>query len=101
MARLEEHENDCLKYLGKKYTEVHLWLDEMAAKYPPHIFDDQHRKYRHNYEGIQKIKKMWGNKASKAAMIHIIKDLVGYIPEVFNIGEEQWNEKTKGGKERV
>ena len=52
MATLKVHEEDCLERLGNSFTEVHRWLDEFAKKYPVTVFEDQHRQYRHNKEGL-------------------------------------------------
>ena len=93
MAHIKEHENDCLDILEGKFTTVHLWLDQYAEKYPMTVFGDQHRQYLHNEKGLNEIKKKWGHKAFKAGGIHIIRDLVGYIPTVFNIGKYHFKDK--------
>ena len=93
MANIKEHENDCLEILGDKFTNVHGWLDQYSEKYPVNVFGDQHRQYLHNEKGLNEIKKKLGNKAFKAGGIHIIKDLVGYIPTVFNIGGYHFKDK--------
>jgi hypothetical protein len=85
MATIAEHKKDCKERLGEAFEEVHLWLDEFAKKYPPHIFDDQHRKYRHHKAGIEEVRKMWGDKAAKAAELHIVRDEFGYIPRDYLI----------------
>jgi len=72
MAYLHEHCYDCKQHLGKDWKEVHLWLDALFADYGM-----AHRKYRHNSEGIEEIRKMWGNEAALAAKIHIIVDCWG------------------------
>lgn len=60
--------------MGNEYKEVHIWLDELFGKY-----GFSHRQYRHNKEGVEEIRKMFGNKAAKAAELHIIAD-IGEIP---------------------
>jgi len=90
MATLPEHEKDCEERLGEPFTEVHAWLDEFAKKFPVTIFEDQHRKFRHNKQGIEEIRKMWGEKASEAALLHIVRD------EFENISDKYitlWNER--------
>jgi len=66
MPNLREHEQDCLRELGEPFTHIHQWLDELF-KYS----GLNHRRYRHNRKGIEEVRKRWGNKASKAAKIHI------------------------------
>ncbi len=74
MAKLEIHEMDCIKFLGEPFTEVHKWLDELSKRYPVTVLADYHRKFRHNEEGIEEIRKMWGNRAAKAAKLHLKRD---------------------------
>jgi hypothetical protein len=81
MANLSEHEKDCKERLGKPFTEVHLWLDEFAKKYPVTIFEDQHRKYRHNKQGLEEIREMWGDEAVEAGLLHLVRDTFGCIEE--------------------
>ena len=76
MANLEEHCRDCIKELGKDFKEVHLWLDELFK-----ILGPKHRSSRHHKDGVEQVRKKWGDIAAKAAEIHIIKDC-GKIPNV-------------------
>lgn len=72
MAYLYEHCADCKKLLGREWKEVHQWLDALFAK-----FGQNHRSQRHHVEGIEEIRKMWGDEAALAAKIHIIVDCWG------------------------
>ena len=74
MAEFKEHCADCVKELGEPFEEVHLWLDELFI-----ILGTKHRDARHHLEGIEEIRKKWGDKAARAAEIHILKDC-GKIP---------------------
>ena len=76
MAKCEEHCQDCIIELGEPFEKVHRWLDELFA-----LVGSDHRDIRHNVKGVEKIRKMWGDKAAKAAEIHILKD-EGCIPEI-------------------
>jgi len=75
MSTFKEHCDDCVKELGKPYKEVHLWLDEFFRKVGP-----KHRSIRHHEEGIEEVRKKWGDEAAKAAEIHIRSDCYGNIP---------------------
>ncbi len=75
MARTEIHCQDCLLELGEDFRQVHEWLDEFARQ---NILS--HRKYRHHIEGIEKVRKIWGDRAARAAEIHIRKDWGGSLP---------------------
>jgi hypothetical protein len=66
--------------LGEEYEEVHLWLDELARCFPVWAHGPYHRGFRHNREGVEEVRKRWGNGAARAAELHIIMDM-GYIPE--------------------
>jgi DNA-binding GntR family transcriptional regulator len=70
----KEHCKECQEKLGKPWCAVHRWLDEFAKK-------DLaiHRVYRHHKEGIEQVRKMWGDEAAEAARLHIMAD-EGRIP---------------------
>jgi hypothetical protein len=91
VATVAEHKKDCIQYLGEPFEEVHKWLDEFAVRYPVHIFDDQHRKYRHHKVGVEQVRKLWGDRAAMAAELHIIRDLFGYIPKDYSLGDKVEN----------
>lgn len=72
MAYLHEHCADCQKLLGREWKEVHQWLDALVKEY-----GQDHRRHRHHVEGIEEIRKMWGDEAATAAKIHILVDCWG------------------------
>ena len=76
MARISEHCEDCAAVLGDPCREVNEWLDELFDKLGP-----DHRDIRHNEKGVEKVRKMWGDRAALAAEIHIRRD-EGCIPKV-------------------
>ena len=76
MPKFEKHCEDCIRELGKPFEEVHRWLDELFA-----VVGSDHRDIRHNVMGIEKVRKMWGDQAAKAAEIHVVAD-EGKVPEV-------------------
>ena len=51
---------------------MHQWLDALFAE-----FGHEHRRHRHHAEGIEEVRKMWGDEAALAAKIHIIVDCWG------------------------
>jgi len=53
-----------------------VWLDETAKDYFPWT---GHRQIRHHTDGVEEIRKMWGNEAARAAELHIIAD-EGKVP---------------------
>jgi hypothetical protein len=75
MAAFKEHCQDCMKELGDEYQYVHHWLDEYF-----HLLGGHHRKIRHHVEGVEEARKLWGDRAAKAAEIHIKKDNCGRVP---------------------
>lgn len=75
MAGFEEHCADCVEELGERFDEVHRWLDELQAEYGP-----MHRPFRHHTEGVKSVRAMWGDRAARAAQIHIRKDTGGILP---------------------
>ena len=62
MASLEEHRADCVEQLGEPFTQVHQWLDELQADYGP-----MHRPFRHQTEGVERVRSRWGDRAASAA----------------------------------
>lgn len=77
MARFEEHCQDCIEELGEPFEEVNLWLDGLFC-----ILGPSHRDVRHNVLGVEKVREKWGDRAARAAEIHIIKDCRGGIPQI-------------------
>jgi len=76
MPKAEVHCQDCISELGEPFEQVHTWLDELFG-----LVGSDHRDIRHNVKGVEKVRKMWGNRAAMAAEIHILKD-EGCIPEI-------------------
>ena len=74
MAFIEEHEKDCVAFLGKPYTEVHRWLDQYASLFPVGFFVDYHRSFTHNSYGLECIRSLYGYEAERAARVHLIRD---------------------------
>jgi hypothetical protein len=70
---------DCKEQLGEEFKEVNIWLDELFKSAGP-----DHRDIRHNNLGIEKCRKMWGDKAAEAATIHILAD-EGKIPQTTDL----------------
>ena len=75
MASLREHCDDCVRELGEPFKEVHLWLDELFVK-----LREKHRSARHHRGGVEKVREKWGDRAARAAEIHILKDNNGVVP---------------------
>ncbi|MCF7853306.1 MAG: hypothetical protein K9N51_00800 [Candidatus Pacebacteria bacterium] len=75
MATLNEHCRDCERELGEPFTHVHEWLDELQPDYGP-----MHRVFRHHREGVERVRAKWGDRAARAAEIHIRRDTGGVIP---------------------
>jgi hypothetical protein len=74
MASHKEHCADCVRELGEPFEEVHAWLDALQPEYGP-----MHRPFRHNVEGVERVRRMWGDRAAEAARIHILKDCGGRL----------------------
>lgn len=76
MAEYKEHCADCKRELGEDFSQVHRWLDAYFRTWGPN-----HRSLRHHKQGVESVRKMWGDKAASAAEIHIKKDFFGEVPE--------------------
>ena len=83
MASRKEHCKECKEKLGKPFNEVHKWLDGCATVILEGIayLDINHRRHRHHKEGLEEIRKIFGEDAYIAGKLHILSDF-GYIPSV-------------------
>jgi hypothetical protein len=72
MPSLEQHCRESVEAFGKRYEEVHRWLDEYAGA--PGI-GMRHRAKRHHAEGIEECVRRFGEEVREVARQHIISDL--------------------------
>lgn len=79
MAKIKTHNEDCERVLGEPFEKVHRWLDEFAKKWPPPVFLEYHRKFRHNADSVKEVGEKWGFYAERAAKLHIIRDHEMYL----------------------
>tara|TARA_Y100000310_G_C20357186_1_gene657232 strand:+ start:297 stop:620 length:324 start_codon:yes stop_codon:yes gene_type:complete len=70
MAWFNEHCEECQEKLGERFEQVHRWLDELARK----VGKGKHRSARHHKDGVEEVRKKWGDKAAQAAELHIMTD---------------------------
>ncbi len=70
-----QHQDDCVKLLGESFPHVHRWLDE-----PFEHEGAIHRRVRHHRQGIERVRSLFGHRATLAAKIHVLRDCQG-IPE--------------------
>jgi hypothetical protein len=75
VASFEEHCEDCIRELGDPFPHVHRWLDHFFK-----TLGAKHRDVRHHKDGVEEVRKAWGDQAAKAAEIHIKKDCLGVVP---------------------
>jgi hypothetical protein len=78
MAPYKEHCAECQAKLGNPWYVVHRWLDEARKHEGGHEF---HRQLRHHEQGIEEVRKMWGDEAAQAARLHIETDFYGHVPK--------------------
>jgi hypothetical protein len=79
MAGRKTHMEDCRRLLGSGFEHVHAYLDKYAFKWPPPLFLEYHRKFRHHAGGVKAVKELWGDAAEDAAKIHLIRDVEIYV----------------------
>jgi len=72
VSSYKEHCDECKEKLGHDFSVVHRWLDAMAKNFWPFKC---HRAVRHHKEGIEVVRKKWGNVAAQAAELHILADM--------------------------
>lgn len=75
----EQHCRASETAFGKRYENIHRWLDEFVNLYEPSK-RYKHRKFRHHKEGIQEARKMFGDIGALVAEQHIKHDNEGRVP---------------------
>ena len=91
MASLSQHCADCRCELGEPFEHVHQWLDALFK-----VLRQKHRSARHHAGGVEQVRKMWGDRAARAAEIHIMRDCGGVVPS----REDTPAHRTPSGKPR-
>ena len=79
MPSRKVHAERSVALCGKPYLEVHEWLDALF----PLWLSLEHRDERHNLEGVEEVRKEWGDEAAGVAILHICDDwnlLPGQLP---------------------
>ena len=80
MPKFEKHCQDSIEKFGESFEEVHLWLDEFFKDKGP-----SHRDIRHHENGVEEVRKKWGDKAADVAIDHIKADCKGVVPTMEQI----------------
>lgn len=75
MPSLFQHCADCRRELGEPFQHVHEWLDAFFKSLGP-----KHRSVRHHAGGVEQVRARWGDRAARAAEIHIMRDCGGIVP---------------------
>lgn len=60
---------DCQRFLGEPFEQVHRWLDEFMPTVGP-----THRRFRHHWGGVREARKLFGDAGANAAIVHILRD---------------------------
>ncbi len=80
MSDLCVHEAHCQKLLGKPFTEVHNFLDQYHLPLTNPFNAHLHRRYLHHLGGIKRAELKFGSLGGQAAIIHVMEDCLGYVP---------------------
>ena len=72
MPSYEEHCRQSQQAFGKRFEEVHRWLDEFADTVE---YGMKHRRKRHHAEGIRQAVERFGKEAEAVARLHVVEDL--------------------------
>jgi len=68
----QQHCEESQRLFGKRYEEVHRWLDEFMGK-PG--YGMRHRRKRHHEVGIRQAAELFGKETGEVARRHIVSDL--------------------------
>lgn len=84
----EEHCEESKRLFGKRYEQVHRWLDEFMGA--PGL-GARHRRIRHHEAGIREAIELFGEDAGKVARQHIISDLKqeGWVENVHRLPRDE------------
>lgn len=74
MASIPQHCYESEILFGSDFREVHTWLDSYAKLFPPERHGTFHRHFRHNNDGIEYVRRKFGEIAARAAKFHIERD---------------------------
>jgi hypothetical protein len=75
MPDLKAHCADCQRRFGQDFAHIHNWLDEYARIYTVNgMTSMRHWLHRHTTEGLEEVRKLWGDDGVKAATAHILLD---------------------------
>ena len=69
MPSFEEHCNSSELRTGKRYEELHKWIDEFQKE-----MGINHREKRHSLNDIDKVRERWGEEGVIEFLVHIIAD---------------------------
>lgn len=69
---ISNHEQRCVKKLGKPFTDVHVFLDQFAHKYGMSLV---HRMILHHQLGVALVGLLIGPEAMHAARLHVVDDV--------------------------
>jgi len=69
-----EHEQRCIEFFGKPFTEVHVYLDQYAKI----VGVERHRPYLHNPAGVELVVENFGEEARCPALLHLYDDYEYY-----------------------
>lgn len=72
MPSFEYHCEESERLFGRRWEEVHSWLDEFAGQEP---YGSRHRFLRHHEAGIREAVAKFGPEAEPVARRHILSDL--------------------------
>ena len=71
--KYSEHCKKAEEKFGNPWYVVHRWLDEFAKQDLPF-----HRRARHHKQGVEEVRKLWGDEAALVAEQHIGDDMADY-----------------------
>lgn len=69
MVSFEEHCMISELRTGKRYEDLHRWMDEFHKD-----MGVNHREKRHNLDDIEEVRKRWGDNAVIEFLVHVMVD---------------------------
>jgi hypothetical protein len=70
--KFEDHCRETMTAFGEAFEEVHRWLDAFAGQ--PGV-GMRHRRFRHHQAGVDEVRRLFGERAARAARQHVVSDL--------------------------
>lgn len=90
MSSFKEHCQFSELRTGKRFEELHRWMDEYHKE-----MGIEHRKKRHSLNDVEEVRKRWGDEAVIEFLVHLIADVKDTNNKLRNLFDKVKQEKDR------